>query len=74
MLTFVKDDQIKHVDPESTLIQRLKDAGWKQEGDEEVEDDLEAIRAKAEALGIKVHHKAKAETILKAIADHDNAS
>jgi len=35
--------------------------------------ELEKAKLKAEALGVKVHHKAKLESILKAIEDKENA-
>lgn len=63
MLTFVKGDAVKLIDPESSLIGVLKQDGWKVEGDQSVDDELEALRTEALALGLKVHHKAGADKI-----------
>lgn len=62
MLTFKKLDAVKCIDPESKLIPILLEDGW--ECDEvQVELDEDELREQAKELGIKVHHKAKAETI-----------
>lgn len=66
MLKFVKGDDVKFIDQDSTLIQILKDGGWVVEGEpkaEEGDDERELLKAQAEALGIKVHHKAGADKI-----------
>lgn len=64
MLIFKKDGGEKHIDEESKLIPILIEDGWKCDSIPDVaSDDLEGLRKRAEELGIKVHHKAKAETI-----------
>lgn len=65
MLTFKKGDAVKFIDPESSLIPVLKHEGWKAEG----EEDLDALRAEAEALGLKPHHKAGADKIRQMIEE-----
>jgi hypothetical protein len=46
--------------------------GWELTDDPapSVDDELEAARAEAASLGLKVHHNAKVETIRKQIDDH----
>lgn len=70
MITLVKDGGVKHLSPESALIAVLKEQGWVVEGEEAFNDEVEALRAQAEALGLKIHHKAGAEKIAKLIEDH----
>lgn len=72
MLTFRKGDAVKILSPESTLIELLKREGWAVDGEvvKSVEDtDLDALKAEAEALGLKVHHKAGADKIREMIAE-----
>lgn len=65
-LVFKKDEGIKYIDPESKLIPILKADGWKCD---DIPDEREEAMKKAEDLGIKVHHKAKTETILAKIKE-----
>lgn len=68
MLTLKKGDAVKFLSPESSLIKVLKFEGWEVEGEKKQEsDDLLDLRAQAEALGLKVHHKAGAEKIKEMI-------
>lgn len=68
MITLTKNGGVKVISDESSLVQRLKDDGWKIEGEEPAVDlDLLELRAVADEMGIKYHHKAKAETIAKLI-------
>lgn len=46
-----------------------EDCPTKVDGYGEEELDIDELRAKAKELGIKVHHKAKAETILAKIKE-----
>jgi hypothetical protein len=72
MLTFKKGDWVKFIDPSSTLISVLKAEGWKAEGEVEVakeDSNLDALRAEAEVLGLKVHHKTGAEKLSALIAE-----
>lgn len=57
MLKFVKDSGFKVVDESSSIIPILSENGWIIEGDEQALD-LDDLRAKAEELGLKPHHKA----------------
>jgi hypothetical protein len=68
MLKFVKDNAVKFISPESSLIPILRHEGWTVEG-ETVAPDLEALRAEAGALGLKVHHKTGAEKLAELIAE-----
>jgi len=59
MITLKKGDAVKYIDPSSTLIPVLKADGWKAESKIEVvqeNNDLESLRAEAEALGIKADY------------------
>jgi chromosome segregation ATPase len=57
-----------------TAGQDNKDVTGTSEGDESKElTDLEKAKLKAESLGIKVHHKAKIESIQKLIDEKENA-
>lgn len=67
MLTFEKDGNTKYIDENSKLIEILLKDGWSCDDVKVVEVDIKELKAKAEDLGIKVHHKAKAETIQKLI-------
>jgi len=77
MLKLTKGDAVKFLSPESSLIAKLEFEGWAVEGSEVKEslttavevknDELDALRAKAEALGLKPHHKAGAEKIKEMI-------
>lgn len=70
MITLTKNGGTKVISDESTLIQALKDDGWSIDGeDHSVDLDLIAIRTIADEMGIKYHHKAKAETIAKLIEE-----
>lgn len=71
MITFKKGDWVKYIDLSSTLIDVLKSEGWKAEGEVNVEPEngIDALRAEAEALGIKVHHKTGAEKLAALIAE-----
>ena len=70
MITLVKDGGVKNLSPESSLIAVLKAQGWIVEGEEAFDGEVDALRAQAEALGLKVHHKAGADKIAKQIEDH----
>lgn len=59
-----KGQDTKYIDKNSKLLEILKKDGWKFDGD----DDLEALRAQAEELGLKPHHKAGADKIKEMIA------
>jgi hypothetical protein len=72
MLRFLRGDQVKLIDPNSTLLQRLADDGWKQEVDSKANGDLEALRAEAKALGVAFHHKSGVEK-LKALIEEAKA-
>ncbi len=72
MLTFKKADGVKYVDPNSALIPLLVEQGWVSDDApkaKEVDGDLDALRAEAEALGLKVHHKTGAEKLAALIAE-----
>lgn len=72
MLTLRKGDAVKYLSPESSLVEGLKREGWAVDGEvvKSVEDtELNALRAEAEALGLKVHHKAGADKIREMIAE-----
>lgn len=64
-LKFTKDGSTKLLKEESKLIPILKAEGWKAEGD----SDLDALRAEAEALGLKPHHKAGEEKLREMIEE-----
>ena len=72
MIVLKKNDATKILSPESDLINLLKHEGWLVEGEElkapPADDDLDALRAEAEALGLKPHHKAGADKIREMIA------
>lgn len=72
MLTFKKDDLVKYVDEQSSLVPVLLKDGWKADGvsaPKAEDDNLAALREEAEALGIKVHHKTGAEKLAALIAE-----
>lgn len=71
MITFTKGESVKFIEEGSELIPLLKEHGWKAEGEaEDVFDvDVEELRAEAEALGIKVHHKAGVAKIAELIKE-----
>jgi hypothetical protein len=71
MITFTKGESVKFIDEGSSLIPLLKLDGWKAEGEAEdvFEADIEELRAEAEALGIKVHHKAGVSKIVELIKE-----
>lgn len=71
MLEFKKDGNLKLIDPESNLIPLLKADGWVVEGEEETALDIDELKAKADALGIKYHHKTGAEKLAKLIEEHE---
>lgn len=74
MLAFKKGEATKHLSPESSLIERLKADGWSVDGEKpHVDAEIEALRAEAEALGLKVHHKAGADKIREMIAEAKDA-
>lgn len=68
MITLYKDGGVKHLEDGSSLLPRLKEDGWKMDGEQD-DLDIEALKAQADELGIKYHHKSKAETIAKLIED-----
>lgn len=75
MLKFEKDGNVKLIDPNSQLIPILKEDGWIVEGGKVSDDDrLEKAKKRASELGLKVHHKAKAETIEAQIAEVENGN
>lgn len=64
----MKQEAVKFLNPESSLIPSLEKQGWIVEGKEYAEEfDLNALRAEAEAMGLKPHHKAGAAKILEMI-------
>lgn len=77
MVVLKKGEATKILSPESSLIEKLKFEGWAVDGEEvkveavkvAVDVDLDALRAEAEALGLKVHHKAGADKIREMIAE-----
>jgi len=73
MLKFIKDDCVKIIDPESSLIPVLKEQGWLVEGEKSLEDELEALKAEADALGVKYHHKSGVEKLSALIAQAKEA-
>lgn len=73
MLTFTKGDRVKYIDPNSSLIERLVADGWVTDK-VEVDDEREALKEQAEALGIKVHHKAGADKIRALIEEASDNS
>lgn len=74
MLTFRKGDATKFISPKSSLIERLKSDGWSVDGEPDpVNSEIEALRAEAEALGLKVHHKAGPDKIREMIAEAKEA-
>lgn len=71
-ITMTKDASAKLVDADNkAVIDLLKSDGWKVEGEKEPENDTELaeLRAQAEALGLKVHHKAGADKIRQMIEE-----
>lgn len=73
MLTFTKGESVKYIDPNSSLIERLVADGWVTDK-VEVDDEREALKEQAEALGIKVHHKAGADKIRALIEEASDNS
>ena len=69
MLKLIKGESVKILDPQSTLIPVLKKQGWKVEGEKDEDNALAELRAEAEKLGLKVHHKAGAEKIRELIEE-----
>lgn len=69
MIEFTKDGNVKKIAEDSALIPLLKQDGWKAENETDV---LEELRERARELGLKPHHKAKAETIEKMIEEAEN--
>ena len=69
MLKLIKGESVKILDPQSTLIPVLKEQGWKVEGEKDEDNALAELRAEAEKLGLKVHHKAGAEKIRELIEE-----
>lgn len=70
MLTLRKGDATKFLSPQSSLIERLKSDGWSIDGEHApVDAEIEALRAQAEALGLKVHHKAGSDKIREMISE-----
>lgn len=69
---WIKGDSVKFVDEVSTLADALLNDGWHVEGEEPKNgqvDELAALRAQAEAMGLKPHHKAGAEKIRELIEE-----
>lgn len=71
MLEFKKNGKLKLIDPESNLIPLLKADGWIVEGEEKAVPDIDELKAKADALGLKYHHKTGAEKLAKLIEEHE---
>ncbi len=73
MIKLVKGDAVKFIDPKSSLFDRLEHDGWKRESVpdvvEKVEDNIEALRIEAKALGIDFHHRAGEEKLKALIAE-----
>lgn len=80
MLTFKKDEAVKILDENSSLIPLLLAEGWAVDGLKKQEKkafdvmELSELREKAEKLGLSVHHKAKASTIQKMIDEALNGA
>lgn len=71
MLEFKKDDKVKLIDPESNLIPLLKADGWDCGDKGKSGDDEEkrlALLQEAKDLGLKPHHKLKADKLKELIA------
>lgn len=79
MLAFRKGDATKFISPGSSLIPLLVGDGWEVEGGggnqklvdaltEVAEEELSVLRDQAEAIGLKVHHKAGPDKIRDMIA------
>lgn len=67
-IKMIKAEAVKLVDADNAeVIALLKMDDWKVEG--EKADDLDALRAEAEALGLKPHHKAGPEKLKEMIAE-----
>lgn len=55
--TFKKDEGVKYIEEGSKLIPILLDDGWSCDDIQESADkELEALKVKADKLGIKYHH------------------
>ena len=68
MLVLKHGDKTKVLAAESTLIPLLKAEGWKVDGEpDDVSEDVSGLRAQAEALGLKPHHKLGAEKLKELI-------
>ena len=65
MLILKKNEEIKYLSPESSLIPILKNEGWSIEG----EDNIETLREEADKLGIEYHHKAGAKKLKELIEE-----
>ena len=73
MLKLIKGEDVKILSPESSLIQKLLENGWVKEGDQKKDGELEALRAEAEALGLKVHPRTGIEKLKADIAQAKEA-
>jgi len=73
MLKLIKGEDVKILSPESSLIQKLLENGWVKEGDQKKDGELEALRAEAEALGLKVHPRTGVEKLKADIAQAKEA-
>jgi len=73
--TFKKDGATKFVTKDN-VAEELIAMDWTcdEYGSPKTNDDREALVEKAKALGLKPHHKAKAETIRKMIEEADDNS
>ena len=79
MLIFKKDDAVKFIDPQSTLIPILRAAGWRIKGepdlaeqvteDQSAQDELAALRDKARTLGLEFHPRTGDEKLKGLIAE-----
>lgn len=68
-MKLLKGESVKILDDKSSLIDVLLKQGWKLEGATEEKDELAELKAEAESLGLKVHHKAGADKIRELIAE-----
>lgn len=71
MLTFTKEEATKYISEESNLIPRLLADGWKCE-DIKTENDIDALKKEADALGITYSHQIGYDTLKKRIEDYKN--
>ena len=69
-LKLTKGEDVKLIDPKSSLIAVLQENGWKLDGAND-ESELDALKAKADELGLKYHHKAGVDKLKELIDAHE---